>query len=40
MTNNKPGHEKIREEREHAQKDKDRLEAEEQHRLDDEDRPE
>ncbi|MET0861486.1 MAG: hypothetical protein ABW091_10710 [Microbacterium sp.] len=40
MTNNKPAHEKVREEREDAQKEKDRLEAEEQKRLDDEDRPE
>ena len=40
MTNNKPEHEKVREEREAAQKEKDRLEHEEQNRLDDEDRPE
>jgi hypothetical protein len=38
MTNNKPEHEKVREEREEAQKEKDRLEAAEQKRLDDEDR--
>jgi hypothetical protein len=38
MTNNKPEHEKIREEREAAQKEKDRLEEREQERLDDEDR--
>ena len=38
MTNNKPEHEKVREEREDAQKEKDRLEAAEQRRLDDEDR--
>ncbi|MET0303181.1 MAG: hypothetical protein ABW040_03935 [Microbacteriaceae bacterium] len=40
MTNNSKSHEEIREEREHAQKEKDRLEAKEQSRLDDEDRPE
>lgn len=40
MTNNSESHEKIREEREAAQKEKDRLEAAEQKRLDDEDRPE
>lgn len=38
MTNNKPEHEKVREEREGAQKEKDRLEAAEQKRLDDENR--
>jgi hypothetical protein len=38
MTNNKPEHEKIREEREAAQKEKDRLEEREEKRLDDEDR--
>jgi hypothetical protein len=38
MTNNKPEHEKIREEREAAQKEKDRLEEREEQRLDDEDR--
>lgn len=38
MTNNKPEHEKVREEREEAQREKDRLGAEEQRRLDDEDR--
>lgn len=38
MTNNTPEHEKIREEREAAQKEKDRLEEREQERLDDEDR--
>jgi len=38
MTNNKPDHEKVREEREAAQKEKDRLEEREQERLDDEDR--
>ena len=37
MTNNKPDHEKVREEREAAQKEKDRLEEREQERLDDED---
>jgi hypothetical protein len=40
MTNNSKSHEKIREEREKAQAEKDRLEAAEEHRLDDEDRPE
>ncbi len=40
MTNNSKSHEKIREEREAAQKEKDRLEAAEERRLDDEDRPE
>lgn len=40
MTNNSESHEKIREEREAAQKEKDRLEAQEQKRLDDEARPE
>lgn len=38
MTNNSPSHEKIREEREAAQKHKDELEAKEQARLDDENR--
>ena len=38
MTNNKPEHEKVREEREAAQKEKDRLEEREQERLDDENR--
>ena len=40
MTNNKPEHEKVREEREAAQKEKDRLEVAEERRLDDGDRPE
>jgi hypothetical protein len=40
MTNNSKSHEKIRDERENAQKEKDRLEATEERRLDDEDRPE
>jgi hypothetical protein len=40
MTNNSKSHEKIREEREAAQKEKDRLEATEERRLDDEDRAE
>ncbi|GAA1940330.1 hypothetical protein GCM10009775_35290 [Microbacterium aoyamense] len=40
MTNNSKSHEKIREEREAAQKEKDRLEAAEERRLDDEDRAE
>lgn len=40
MTNNSKSHEKIREEREAAQKEKDRLEGAEERRLDDEDRPE
>jgi len=40
MTNNSKSHEEIREERERAQKEKDRLEAAEQKRLDDEARPE
>ena len=40
MTNNSKSHEKIREEREAAQKEKDRLEAAEERRLDDEDRSE
>ncbi len=38
MTDNKPEHEKVREEREAAQKEKDRLEEREQERLDDENR--
>jgi len=38
MTNNSKSHEEIREEREKAQKEKDRLEAQEEKRLDDEDR--
>ncbi len=38
MTINKPAHEKIREEREAAQKEKDALEEKEEARLDDEDR--
>ena len=38
MTDNDAAHEKIREERERAQKEKDRLEAAEQRRLDDEKR--
>ncbi|MFT4211697.1 MAG: hypothetical protein QM626_07460 [Microbacterium sp.] len=40
MTNNSKSHEHIREQREAAQKEKDRLEAAEERRLDDEDRPE
>jgi|EndMetStandDraft_8_1072994.scaffolds.fasta_scaffold09375_5 hypothetical protein len=36
MTNNSKSHEEIREEREAAQKEKDRLEQKEQARLDDE----
>ena len=40
MTNNSKSHEKIREGREDAQKEKDRLEAAEERRLDDEDRAE
>ncbi|WP_439592169.1 hypothetical protein [Microbacterium sp.] len=40
MTNNSKSHEKIREEREDAQKEKDRLAAAEERRLDDEDRAE
>lgn len=40
MTNNSTSHEKIREEREAAQKEKDHLEAAEERRLDDQDRPE
>jgi len=40
MTNNSKSHEEIREEREAAQKEKDRLEAAEERRLDDGDRPE
>ena len=35
MTNNSKSHEQIREEREAAQKEKDRLEAQEQERLND-----
>jgi hypothetical protein len=38
MTNNSKSHEEIREEREAAQQEKDRLEAKEQARLDDEKR--
>lgn len=38
MTNNSKSHEEIREEREAAQKEKDRLEQQEQKRLDDENR--
>lgn len=38
MTDNDAAHEKIREERERAQREKDRLEAEERRRLDDENR--
>ncbi|MDQ1121637.1 hypothetical protein QE412_000210 [Microbacterium trichothecenolyticum] len=38
MTNNSKSHEEIREEREAAQKEKDRLERAEQARLDDEKR--
>ncbi len=38
MTNNSKSHEEIREEREAAQKEKDRLEKKEQERLDDESR--
>lgn len=38
MTNNSESHEKIREEREAAQKEKDHLEAKEERRLDDENR--
>ena len=40
MTNNSKDQEKIREEREAAQKEKDRLEAAEERRLDDGDRRE
>ncbi|MFE1644549.1 hypothetical protein [Microbacterium sp. P01] len=40
MTNNSKAHEKIREERENAEKDKERLEAAEEKRLDDQDSPE
>ncbi|MFV0319583.1 MAG: hypothetical protein ACK5IN_04305 [Microbacterium sp.] len=40
MTNNSESHEKIREEREAAQKEKDRLAAAEQRRLDDQARAE
>lgn len=40
MTNNSKSHEEIREEREAAQKEKDRLAATEERRLDDEARPE
>ena len=40
MTNNSKSHEEIREEREAAQKEKDRREAAEERRLDDGDRPE
>ncbi len=38
MTNNSKSHEEIREERESAQKEKDRLERAEEARLDDEKR--
>lgn len=38
MTNNSKSHEQIREEREAAQKEKDRLEQQEERRLDDEGR--
>lgn len=38
MVDNTPEHEKIRREREDAQKEKERLEREEQQRLDDENR--